>query len=293
MKKIKILLLIFAGLMLCSCASRTGKNYVRDIYLNKTDSGYEIIIKYYDFSSGDENYILDKYAGEDMIKTGISALSGRVYNFRLCENFYFSERLAENFDSVFSLITAYKLSPNVNIVCCEDNLTGEENFHSPHIPSSPLYNLSVTDGEVYGALPKIDGGRNISGMVLIGKDGGVYNMDVGRRQAAAIIMGMSDTGLFTSSDGLVYRNIGLVNRVFEKDDEKMTVKYILSANDIKGEGEGITRNERLKRKMEKSLSEDFSEAYRLLAHSGVFSYDGYMRIKGLTGQPTEFTIKIL
>lgn len=293
MKKAKIFLLFLLVLILCSCSNQPGKNYVRDIYLNKTDSGYEIIIKYYDFSSGDENYILDKYAGEDMIKTGVSALSGRVYNFRLCENFYFSERLAENFDSVFSLIIAYRLSPNVNIVCCEDNLTGEEDFRSPHIPSSPLYNLSETEGEMYGALPKIDSERNISGMVLMGKDGGVCNIDVSRRQAAAIIMGMSDTGLFTSSDGLVYRNIGLVNKVFENDDKKMTVKYILSANDIKGEGKGVNRAEQLKMKMEKSLSEDFSEAYSLLDSSGVFSYDGYWRIKGIRGQVTEFEIDIL
>lgn len=293
MKKVKILLLFLSVLMLCSCSSRAGKNYVRDIYLNKTDSGYEVIIKYYDFSSGDENYILDKYAGEDMIQTGISALSGRVYNFRLCENFYFSERLAESFDGVFSLITAYRLSPNVNIICCEDNLTGEEDFHSPHIPSSPLYNLSETEGEVCGALPKIDPGQNISGMVLLGRDGRIYNMDTVHRQAAAVIMGMSDTGLFTSSDGTTYRSIGLVNKVFEKNDENITVKYTLSANDIKGEGEGVNRTEQLKRKMEKSLSEDFSGAYSLLDSSGVFSYEGYLAIKDIKGAVTDFEIDIL
>ena len=293
MKKVKILLLFLSVLMLCSCSSRAGKNYVRDIYLNKTDSGYEVIIKYYDFSSGDENYILDKYAGEDMIQTGISALSGRVYNFRLCENFYFSERLAESFDGVFSLITAYRLSPNVNIICCEDNLTGEEDFHSPHIPSSPLYNLSEIEGEVCGALPKIDLGRNISGMVLLGRDGRIYNMDTVQRQAAAVIMGMSDTGLFTSSDGTTYRSIGLVNKAFEKNDENITVKYTLSANDIKGEGEGVNRTEQLKRKMEKSLSEDFSGAYSLLDSSGVFSYEGYLAIKDIKGAVTDFEIDIL
>lgn len=282
MRKYKIIFLLMIFSLLCGCGSRQEKIYVKDIFVSSYDGMYSVNIKYYDFNSPDENYITRGYSGKSPLDAGIKALDDRYYNFRLCENFFIDENLLDEFDEIFRLVSAYKLSPNVNIAA----LRRDDEWDKASVNTesrNPLYTFSEQCENINGIMPVLNSNGQICGMAAVSA-GKTVKLDKDMWQSAQVITGKLDSGWFTSENGQDRAYIEMINFEFIKSKSGLDIKMTGRIRESRGRHSDYSRKEQLKKRMEKSAAARLTEAYKELEEAGIYSFLPYCKIKEISGE---------
>ena len=232
MKKIISIIFIFVSLLLVG-PDRFEQIYVKDIYMDKTEGGYQIQIISYDFSSQEEAFISNVYRSDNIFSLAADVMKDANYNLRLCENCIISKNMTENINRVVYVINSMKIPPSADLVC----ISGEydyNTFEDMGDNNSPVYNLKVTNGKVTGYVSVCDSTGKHTGTLVYHQ--GIVAKFTDKKQSDIMfaLINRIKTMDYTFRQGQICAEIDVLDCFYTKEKNSITINFNCILNRVTG-----------------------------------------------------------
>ena len=291
MKKLRISIIIFFPLIfLTACGGRTNQNYIKNVYLSKTDNKYQVEFQIYDFSSQEESYKECEYSSDDIHKISMVAVQDNNLNFRLCENLFIDSRLfLSDFDKVFSLANRLKIPPSANGVCLSEKK--EEDVVTDNLIKTPMYNFSQDISGTSGIVGITDNyGRNLGALII--QQGDAIKV-IAEKQWKILNMLTGDKSGFscTVRENEIFVEFDKAD-VYYSYDNGLKITITLSLKDYRGTT--VSANaELIKDFIKRDIADVVYQLYNDAVVKNFCNLDWFCKINNFSGELTDVIIEII
>ena len=258
MKHLKIIILIFLLTFFTSCSDSQPK-YVSNVLFTESEDNFKMVVEFYDFSSGNENFCTVEAEGDNLESLCIALQSENDFNYRLCENIFITPDILENSTNlVFYTLNSMQIPVATNVWCfIGENLPA---VNKTELIQTKLYNFSSNKGITSGVMTVFDEDSNYNGAVIISGGKMTKYLTENQWKILSVITGDTDNVSLKFRDGSMYAKLKKCNAYFYGEKET-NINFTVSLKEFKGVADAINSKDLLVDFLKKEIENTIYQLY--------------------------------